>query len=78
MSKLSKRCHEYAIPSLCYHAFPLCDDKDGQQRPRKICKEECEFLENNVCREDYIRAKEYPLIGKGTLSNLKFYPWPDS
>ncbi|XP_064607266.1 inactive tyrosine-protein kinase transmembrane receptor ROR1-like isoform X2 [Liolophura sinensis] len=77
MSKLSKSCHEYAIPSLCYHAFPLCDDQGEQQRPRKICKEECEFLENKICREDYIRAREYPLIvNQLVLPNCAELPEP--
>jgi len=62
-SDLSQRCGEYAIPSLCFYAFPLCDSEAPTPRPRKICRDECELLENDLCKREYIIAKTHPLIG---------------
>ncbi|ESO86644.1 hypothetical protein LOTGIDRAFT_51609, partial [Lottia gigantea] len=64
---LSKECQTFAIPSLCYHAFPLCDDSRGKPRPKQICKDECEALEDNICKTEYILAKRHPLIGDRLL-----------
>ena len=66
-SELSQRCGEHAIPSLCYYAFPLCDDSGEKAKPRKICRDECETLENDLCKTEYIIAKSHPLIGKEHL-----------
>ncbi|GLH15030.1 Tyrosine-protein kinase transmembrane receptor Ror [Gryllus bimaculatus] len=63
---LSASCEAFAKPSLCYSAFPLCheDDLEGEQGPRKICREDCEILENEMCSTEYAIAKRHPLIGK--------------
>lgn len=60
---LSSRCQEYGIPSLCFHAFPLCDDSGDKPKPRRICKDECQILESDVCKTEYILAKRHKLIG---------------
>lgn len=31
---------------------------------RRICREECEMLENELCRKEYAIAKRHPLIGQ--------------
>ncbi|KAK6180051.1 hypothetical protein SNE40_012270 [Patella caerulea] len=64
---LSTECQSFAIPSLCYHAFPLCDETRGKPRPRQICKDECEMLEDDICKTEYILAKRHPLIGNRLL-----------
>ena len=63
-SDLSDRCGEFAIQSLCYYAFPLCDEGSLRAKPRQICRDECEILENNLCKTEYMLAKRYPIIGK--------------
>ncbi|GAB6022302.1 hypothetical protein CHUAL_006423 [Chamberlinius hualienensis] len=76
---LSKKCAEYAIPSLCYHAFPLCDEISGQPIPKPICRDECEILENDICRMEYAIAKKHPVLGHQlALPHCDDLPLPQS
>ncbi|XP_059479523.1 inactive tyrosine-protein kinase transmembrane receptor ROR1-like isoform X2 [Neocloeon triangulifer] len=59
---LSMRCSEFAKPSLCYTAFPVCSEESG--RPRVVCREECELLEQDLCRVEVAIAKRHPSIGQ--------------
>ncbi|KAI1280314.1 Tyrosine-protein kinase transmembrane receptor ROR2 [Halotydeus destructor] len=61
---ISPACHRFAIPSLCFAAFPLCDEDAKEPRPRKVCRDECEMLETSICRMEYTIAKKHPLIGQ--------------
>ncbi|XP_014668164.1 PREDICTED: inactive tyrosine-protein kinase transmembrane receptor ROR1-like [Priapulus caudatus] len=61
-SELSESCRQFAIPSLCYHAFPLCDESSSQPRPLKICKDECEILETDICEKEYSLAQVHPVL----------------
>ena len=63
-SHMSPECEKFGIKSLCYHAFPLCDTQAATPTPRKICKDECELLENNLCKNEYVMAKRHNLIGE--------------
>ncbi|XP_025080891.1 inactive tyrosine-protein kinase transmembrane receptor ROR1-like isoform X2 [Pomacea canaliculata] len=75
---LSSRCQEYGIPSLCFHAFPLCDDSGDKPKPRRICKDECQILESDVCKTEYILAKRHKLIGDSLLPKCDTLDEPDS
>ncbi|XP_076353151.1 inactive tyrosine-protein kinase transmembrane receptor ROR1-like isoform X1 [Tachypleus tridentatus] len=61
---VSSECHKYAIPSLCFYAFPPCDTNSSVPKPRHVCRDECEVLENSICRLEYSIAKRHPLIGQ--------------
>lgn len=65
------------MPSLCYSTFPLCREEDtdptgssehwskvASRQPRRICRDDCEILENERCRMEYALAKRHPLIGQ--------------
>ena len=64
---LSPNCHKFAILSLCYHAFPLCDTTSSVPKPRLLCKDECRILREDICRMEYKLAKVHPLIGKNSV-----------
>ncbi|PSN51826.1 hypothetical protein C0J52_17686 [Blattella germanica] len=38
--------------------------KTASREPRRICREDCELLENEICLVEYSIAKRHPLIGK--------------
>ncbi|XP_068201000.1 inactive tyrosine-protein kinase transmembrane receptor ROR1-like isoform X2 [Palaemon carinicauda] len=61
---LSAKCEDYAIKSLCYAALPLCNENKPNPEPRRLCREECEILVNDVCRMEYVIAKQHQLIGR--------------
>lgn len=33
---ISPHCHRYAIPALCFYAYPLCDSISGINKPRHV------------------------------------------
>ena len=54
-------CAEFALPSICLSTFAICDKKT--QKPRKICRDECEILEHRVCKAELAIARTHPLLG---------------
>jgi hypothetical protein len=58
---LSESCSHYAIPAICLATLPLCDRRT--EKPRKICREECELLEDKFCRKELAIARQHALLG---------------
>lgn len=88
---LSQTCNEFAQPSICFSAFPLCLDhkkinlyqvnhrnelRSGDKSKlknikttltnflRRICRDECLLLENELCSKEYSLAKRHVILGK--------------
>lgn len=88
---LSQTCNQFAQPSICFSAFPLCLDhkqinlyqvnhqnelNSGNKNKlknvkatltnylRRICRDECLLLENELCSKEYSLAKRHVILGK--------------
>ena len=59
---LSNECSPYAIPAICLSTFPMCDRFTEQ--PRQLCREECELLENRVCRKELAIARQFASLDR--------------
>ncbi|XP_065569518.1 tyrosine-protein kinase transmembrane receptor Ror-like isoform X2 [Artemia franciscana] len=71
---ISQSCAEFTVPALCYAAFPLCDDSSSRPMPRRLCRDDCEILEHDLCRLEYAVAKRHPLIDKVGLPECSELP----
>ncbi|GAU93809.1 hypothetical protein RvY_05691-2 [Ramazzottius varieornatus] len=69
---LSTQCAEYAVPSLCYHMLPVCDEHGSRPEARdtkirrQLCRDECELLETEICRKEYAVANQHPVLKEFT------------
>ena len=63
---LSTQCAEYAVPSLCYHMFPVCDEHGPKRSHRQLCRDECQLLETEICRKEYAVANKHPILKEFT------------
>ena len=59
-SELSDECRPFAVPSICLSTFPMCDRRTN--RPRKLCRDECELLEGAICRKELAIARQYAAL----------------
>ena len=57
---LSEECSSYAFYAVCLSTFPLCDR--NTEKPRKMCREECELLEDKICRKELAIARQFDML----------------
>ncbi|KAI5701713.1 hypothetical protein M8J75_012587 [Diaphorina citri] len=76
---LSQQCVPYTLPSLCFSSFPVCRKDSPAQPPRRICRQDCELLEDELCKIEYAIAKRHSLIGQSVpIEDCKHLPEDDS
>ncbi|XP_020611795.1 inactive tyrosine-protein kinase transmembrane receptor ROR1-like isoform X2 [Orbicella faveolata] len=59
---VSDGCKDYVLPTLCNYAFPPCDSSQSKPKPRKFCRDDCLVLKNDICQEDFERARKLPFV----------------
>lgn len=65
---ITPQCVQFAKPSLCYSAFPVCREDPHDKvvkptlKPHRICRRDCDRLENEYCPLEYALAKRNALI----------------
>ena len=59
---LSDHCAEYVLPFICLSTFATCNKKT--QKPQKICRDDCEIVEQRVCQSELAMVRRHPLLSR--------------
>jgi len=79
-SKFSQRCQRFLLPAFCHFVFPQCNaSSDGQKASpgARLCREDCELLKSDTCRNEYLR-KDNDVFIKVSIDSVVFLsnsPW---
>ena len=63
---LTSDCAKFAMPALCFFAFPVC--KRNINSPMQVCRSDCNAIQDNICRNEYFNANSL-------FSNKSKYFW---
>uniref|UniRef100_H2Z715 Protein kinase domain-containing protein n=1 Tax=Ciona savignyi TaxID=51511 RepID=H2Z715_CIOSA len=67
---VSEQCKRYAFPAFCSFVFAPCnlriDDISGKKKakPVKLCREDCELMKYDVCRNEFLNSAVDPFLEK--------------
>ena len=77
MKSVSDKCWPHAKVLICFHTFPVCDAAKRAPISRKFCQDECRYLEQRVCRQEFQLARSIDVI-KQYVPSCGTLPRPDS
>lgn len=77
MNGVSDQCWPHAKILICFHTFPTCDSAKKLPANRRFCQDECKFLEQYVCRQEFLLAKSISAI-KQFVPSCGTLPQPGS
>ncbi|XP_074599055.1 tyrosine-protein kinase transmembrane receptor Ror-like [Brevipalpus obovatus] len=71
---LEQKSDPFASASLKPHRLSPLSEFSGTTQIRKICREECEILENNICHKEYSMARNIAVINRNLLPDCQKLP----
>lgn len=57
-AQLSKKCVDTASKAFCYYLFSTCDPDVSPVVEKPFCREDCELLKYDICREEFQNAQQ--------------------
>ncbi|KAK3091292.1 hypothetical protein FSP39_018693 [Pinctada imbricata] len=75
---MTSECQKYAIKFLCLFTFPPCDGTVTDPQPVKMCRDECEMLEQKICKNEYRLGMNHPMLGSDFMPVCRELAHPDS
>lgn len=69
-NEISDRCLRILFPVYCNHYFQRCDNASSIILPVKICREACDVMYQQHCREEYLRGLDINKANYGMYFDL--------
>ncbi|CAJ0958672.1 unnamed protein product, partial [Mesorhabditis belari] len=69
MPAVSAECKQYSQAVACYHMYKVCEEKVGP-RTQRICRNDCERIQKDICPNEYAMAAQHELVGDGPKALL--------
>ncbi|CAJ0581577.1 unnamed protein product, partial [Mesorhabditis spiculigera] len=68
---VSTECKQYSQAVACYHMYKVCDDAGSSTaNVQRICRSDCDRIQNDVCPNEYAMAAQHELVGDGPKALL--------
>ena len=58
IARISEKCKPIMIDLYCRYHFPPCDVTLSEPQPRRICRSSCEYLDQDLCKEEMILIRQ--------------------